>query len=350
MEMKIIKISMTLLLLMLFNHAFAINVGFNQAWFKTHYSGQYLDQYYDVLEVERILKLTQDAKSHTLRLWFFESSNFPMINIENGKMVSLKSDYIRNVITTLKLAQKYDIKIYMTIFDAHNYRPDKLSKEELQKFRSLFQKTGLNEFLNKIISPLLQAIQNENLAKTIGKIDLINEGDTVINRGGFDNNWSGMGQMLCQWKSFLQYFLQFQKTPVTMSIRLHPLLHLPSDLLEDNGPMKCADFIDFHSYDNGGDIYRCSYLQKHSRLNKKKLVLGEFGQNYFKRRYSDELQSKNMENYIENANRCGFSEALAWRLSDVRNGVNKEARYSFEAFGQMRPAYYLIQKNNSSNP
>ena len=48
---------MTLLLLMLFNHAFAINVGFNQAWFKTHYSGQYLDQYYDVLEVERILKL-----------------------------------------------------------------------------------------------------------------------------------------------------------------------------------------------------------------------------------------------------------------------------------------------------
>ncbi len=110
--------------------------------------------------------------------------------------------------------------------------------------------------------------------------------------------------------------------------------------------LKCADIIDFHSYDDDGDIFRCSYLQKYSKLNKKKLILGEFGQSYFNHRYSNELQLNNMKTYIKNANRCGFEEALAWRLSDVRKGVNKEARYSFEAFGEMRPAYFVIQENN----
>lgn len=348
--MNILKNTAFLLLFLFINRAFAINVGFNQAWFNNHYSSQYLDKRYDVNEVERIFKLAQDAHTQTMRLWFFESSNFPMINFENGKMVSLKAEYIKNVLTTLRLAQKYDLKIYMTIFDAHNYRPDQLTKEKLQNFRKLFQKNGIDEFLRLIISPLLQAIETERLSEVINKIDLINEGDTVIRRKGFDGGWTGMGQMLCQWKTFLQQYPGFQATPVTLSIRLHPLLRLPRNLLEDNGPMKCADVIDFHSYDDDGDIHRCSYLQKYAKLNKKKLILGEFGQNYFNHRYSNELQTKNTENFIKNANRCGFSEALAWRLSDIRKGVNKEARYSFEAFGQMRPAYYIIQENNLATP
>jgi hypothetical protein len=231
-----------------------------------------------------------------------------MIDFEQGKMIGLKDKFIKNVITTIKLAKSHHIKIYMTIFDAHTYRPDQLSGTELRKLRKLFQTAGMNILLEKVMTPLLQAIEKENLSHSVSKIDLINEGDTVINRGGFNGGWYGMSNMLCQ--------------------------------------MKCADIIDFHSYDNEGDIYRCSYLQKYSKLRKKKLILGEFGQNYFTHRYSDSLQIKNTNNFINNAGRCGFSEALAWRLSDVRDGVNKEARYSFEAFGKVRPAYYLIQKNN----
>ena len=330
------------------NHALAINVGFNQAWFKNHYASQYLDSNYDMNEVERIFKLSKAAGSQTIRLWFFESSGFPMIHFEQGEMIGLKDEFIKNVITTIKLAKSYDLKIYMTIFDAHTYRPDQLGRTELHNLRKIFQPAGMEIFLNKIIAPLMQAIGNENLSQTISKIDLINEGDTVIKRGGFDGGWNGMSKMLCQWKSFLSNYGGFNKTPITMSIRLHPLLPLPMDLLKDNGPMKCADIIDFHSYDNDGDIYRCSYLKKYSKLQKKKLILGEFGQNYFTHRYSDSLQMKNTQNFILNANRCGFSEALAWRLSDIRDGANPEARYSFEAFEKMRPAYYFIQKNNNN--
>ncbi len=70
------------------------------------------------------------------------------------------------------------------------------------------------------------------------------------------------------------------------------------------------------------------------------LLLMLFNHAWFKTHYAGQY----LDQYYD------VVEALAWRLSDVRNGVNKEARYSFEAFGQMRPAYYLIQKNNSSNP
>jgi hypothetical protein len=90
-------------------------------------------------------------------------------------------------------------------------------------------------------------------------------------------------------------------------------------------------------------------LKSYSKLEKKKLILGEFGQGYFTSRFSNSLQWNNTKAYIKNAQYCGFSEAFAWRLSDVRKGANPEARYSFTAFGKMRPAYYLIQKHNRTH-
>jgi hypothetical protein len=81
-------------------------------------------------------------------------------------------------------------------------------------------------------------------------------------------------------------------------------------------------------------------------MKKKKVIMGEFGQSFFTHRYDDGLQAHATINHLKNAKECGFSELLAWRLSDIRPGHNPEARYSFEAFGQMRPAYYIIQRNN----
>ena len=81
------------------NHALAINVGFNQAWFKNHYASQYLDSNYDMNEVERIFKLSKAAGSQTIRLWFFESSGFPMIHFEQGEMIGLKDEFIKEGIS-----------------------------------------------------------------------------------------------------------------------------------------------------------------------------------------------------------------------------------------------------------
>jgi hypothetical protein len=330
--------------------AHGMNVGFNQAWFHNDYALQYLDSHFDRAEVQRIMKLNQEAGSKSLRLWLFESSNFPMLEWENGKIARPRADFIRNFLTTLQIAKEHKIKIYMTFFDAHTYRPDQLKKEDLKKLRSLFQEAGSDHFLKKVIGPLLKAIQEAGLADVINRIDICNEMDTVINRFGFDYGWQGARRMMCQWRSFIQAHPGFTTTPTTFSLRLHPVIIHPLNLFSDKGPMACADFLDFHSYGDSGDIYRCDRLKKYASLGKKELVLGEFGQSYLNHRYDDELQLKNTIAYLKNAQKCGFKEALAWRLSDVRPGVNKEARYSFEAFGKMRPAYQVIQEHNLSHP
>jgi hypothetical protein len=343
-----IKLIFLVVLSFLQPSAQAMNVGFNQAWFKNDYSHQFLDSHYDAVEVERIFKLTHAAGGKQLRLWLFEGAHFPMLRWNENEVQGLTADFIRNFLETLKIAQKYDVKVYMTLFDAHSYRPDKLKWVQLKKLRQFFNPEGGQKFLTRVLRPLFQEIEKQNLSSQISRIDLVNEGDTVINRWGYDLGWKGAEQMICHWRSFIQSIKGFYSTPVTFSLRLHPLVFHPVNLLSDDGPLKCADYIDFHSYSDKGNIYRCGYVKRFSERGVKPVILGEFGQSFFNHRYDDDLHLSNTKNYLETAQACGFSEALAWRLSDVRPGYNKEARYSFEAYGQPRAAYYEIQKHNQS--
>jgi hypothetical protein len=336
------------LCLSLYPQAWAMNVGFNQAWFKINYSQQYLDDYFDPREVERIFELTQNAGGKQLRLWLFEGSDFPMLNWNGSEVQSVRSDFVRNFVQTLRIARKYDVKVYMTLIDAHSYRPDKLSSQELKKLRQFFNPEGGRKFLTRVILPLLQEIEKEGLSSQISKIDLVNEGETVINRWGFNLGWKGAEQMICDWRSFIKSIKGFYSTPVTFSLRLHPLVLHPANLLGVDGPMRCADVIDFHSYSDKGKIHRCQYVKRFSQRSSKPVILGEFGQSFFNHRYDDALHVANTKSYLQEAQNCGFSEALAWRLSDVRPGHNKEARYSFEAYGKPREAYYEIQRHNQS--
>lgn len=346
--MKLLSAMMVLWSGLSVNSSHAIPVGFNQSWFHNDYGSQYLDSRFDRKEVERIFDLSAQSGSDQLRLWFFESADFPMLEWKNRKLIGIKSDYIKNVIETLRIARSRQQRVYMTFLDAHAYRPDLLTFEQLLRLRSIYSARGGAMFLRKAIGPLLTAIEDAGLSDVISRIDVSNEMDAVIKRFGFNGDWRGASRMLCQWRSFIHGYASFAKTPVTFSIRLHPLVELPANLLEDRGPMACADFIDFHSYDDDGRILRCNQLRNYASSGKKPLVLGEFGQSYFNLRYDNDLQSRLTENYIRNAESCGFREALAWRLSDVRPGYNKEARYSYESYGKPRPAFGVIQRHNSS--
>jgi hypothetical protein len=314
----------------------ALNVGFNQAWFHNDYGQQYLDHKFDPIEIDRIFKLARSAGSKTVRLWLFESSDFPMLNWNEKELIGIKPEFIKNFVRTLKIAEENQIKIYMTIFDAHAYAPGK----EFMKIRQFFNPKGTEQFLKLVMHPLMEEIKAQQLLSVVEKLDIINEGDTVVNRFGFNLGWAGVNKMLCTWKSAIP------EIALTMSIRSHALLRLPLNLFADNGPLACADFFDFHSYSDQGKIHNCQRFKKYADKNIKPLILGEFGQSFFNHKYDDELHLTNTKNYIEQAQQCGFREALAWRLSDIRPGHNKESRYSFEAFGTTRPAFSVIQAHN----
>lgn len=329
-----------LIALISFN-AFAFNIGFNQAWFHNDYAHQYLEKY-DPVEVERIFSLAQEAGSKTLRLWFFEGAYLPMFEFEGDRPIKLKEQFIVNVIDMLKRAKEYGIKIYFTLWDAHSYLPGKTPPQLLKRFKKLMNEYEQKLFLHFIFVPFLERLKDAGVADAISKIDLVNEGDTLVNRQVYHEGWTSVKYLLCDYKEKVSRTLP--NTKVTFSIRWQQGLPYPGNILMNNGPLECADYFDLHSYTDSGKIYGCGLFERIK--SDKEMILGEFGQSWFNRSYDDELHIRNTKAYIKNAKRCGFTEALAWRLSDVRPGVNPEARYSFYAFGKPRPAFYEIKKSN----
>lgn len=323
--------------------AIAQQVNFNQAWFHNNYGHQFMSKSFDSYEVNRIFELSHNAGAKSVRLWFFEDARFSMINFKGDKPLSLKPEFIENVIETLQLAKRNDQKIYMTIFDAHQMNPFQYELKNILRMRRLVGGKYAKAFLQNIIRPLMERIKSQGLLSVIERLDVMNEGDTFVNRFGFPLKWVSVKKMLCTWKK--EIISRF-RIPLTMSVRLHPLTPLPFNFFWKRGPMECADFFDVHSYQDAGKIMSCSKLKKVAKW--KEVVLGEFGQAYFNSKYDNELQVKNTKGYIQQAKKCGISSLYAWRLSDIRPGHNKEARYSFEAFGKPRPAYYTIQQHNQN--
>lgn len=309
--------------------ASAVEINFNQAWFKTHYAHSYKSGYYDETEVRRIMRLAKEAGTSELRLWFFEAS---------VGAVPKKSE-ISNMVRTLQVAREEGLRIYFTFFDAWSQA----------NMKNLFTKSGSRGFLDHVVVPLFRKIEAEGLTEVISKIDLVNEGDALIDRTIIADGWNGVRQFICQWKAAISKIKTFQKVPLTLSLRLNQYASLPADLFEDQGTMACADFYDFHSYHTSGVIDRCDQLKAYAAMKRKAMVLGEFGQGYDAPQYDDQLQLENTRAYAISAASCGFSQAFAWRLSDVRPGANPEARFSFESFGKTRPAYSFIRDLNSAH-
>jgi hypothetical protein len=308
-------------------HAFKIH--FNQAWFKNDYSSFYKTGSFDPNEVQQIMNLAKDAGSDELRLWFFESSV--------GQMPAPSE--IQNRIETLRIAKTIGMKVYFTFFDA--WSPAQIGP--------VFTTSGSADFLNKVVIPFFHKIEQAGLTSVISKIDLVNEADALIDRQIIPGGWAELKRFICQWKQSILQVRAFQSTPITVSLRLNQYASLPSDLLDPDGTMACADYYDFHSYHTQGVIDWCDQLRNYSKTNKKLMVLGEFAQGYDAQQFDDQLQLDNVKAYASSVPSCGFVEAFAWRLSDIRPGVNPDARFSFEADGRLRPAYRFIQNWNQNH-
>ena len=140
---------------------------------------------FDAYEVNRLFELSKSAVSKSLRLWFFEDARFSMINFEGDKPMSLKREFIENVLEILKIAKKNQQKIYMTIFDAHQMNPFQYELKNILRMRKLVGGKYSKMFIKNILKPLFKEIKKHNLLSVIERLDMMNEGDTFVNRFGF---------------------------------------------------------------------------------------------------------------------------------------------------------------------
>lgn len=283
----------------------ALTKGFNQAWMKDLYAHQWLDKYFDKKYAEDLIILNKNAGSEILRMWIYE-----------GQSLKSGPEIINNLRTFLVLARKHEIKISLTFLDGNAF------KTVSPYWREVFNGSKTEDFYKKAVLPVYELASE--FKDTVTQIDLVNEVNALLHFKVFDADVSGMNQFLCRIK-------HGSPVPVTASLGWAKAEEQLFSGLVKNA---CLDFFDVHFYNNEGSIPRC---QDFLKLSKRVfLQLGEFGQ--ISKAFDDDIQAVSTRNFLINAKKCGFKTALAWRLDDTRNGYNPEARFSFLAFGQPRPA------------
>jgi hypothetical protein len=330
----------------------AFNVGFNQAWWNNSYSSQWIDGSYPPSEVRRVLDLTKNAGSRTLRVWLFEGQDPQSLLWKDGKVSGLHPDFLKNFEDFIIAARERGIQIYPTLFDGNILRTLQKGPFRDRWWNLLNNKYGARQaFEKKALEPLVKLLSREDIRPSVFGLDIMNEIDAAVSGAEFDKDWASANELVCALRGVVRAKRgRSSAVPVTASIGW-PMIPFYSRgaanlILDPNPHPSCVDYWDIHFYNNEGSIPNCEKIAKVSRDYKKKIYLGEFGQ--LSKAYSDDLQVKTVTNFIRNAKACGFAGALAWRLADNRAGNNPEARLSFEAFGKMRPAYDVIRNWNHS--
>lgn len=346
-------LGVSLLSTFILNEAHAFNVGFNQAWFRDNYAHQWNDSSYDASEARRILDLAQNAGSKTLRVWLFEGPDPQSLIWKNGLVAGVAPDFMRNFEDFLSAAKRRNIKAYVTLFDGNMLRGLKGSTKD-RWWNLLNNKNGGRAAFEKnALTPLLALLYRSDYRATIFGIDVMNETDAAEAGSIFANSWSGANEFICGLRSFIRSKKSNSTAiPVTASIGWGAIPFYNRGaanlILEPNPHPSCVDFWDIHFYENDGAIQNCAKIGQLSRQYGKSVYLGEFGQS--SKAFDDQVQAKSLLGFIQNAKACGFAGALAWRLSDVRTDgkPNETARFSYEAFGKMRPAYDIIKRWNAN--
>lgn len=311
--------------------------GFNQAWIKTDYGRQWLDGVYDPVEAERLLSLAQAGGSSVVRMWLFEGAEPGSLLWDGHRMVGVRSDAQDHLIDFLKRARSHGQKVYLTLFDSWSKWESHPQIEVRNRWWNLLnQKFGAYEaFFDHVLRPTLQRISREGLLDQIFAVDFMNEWDSLLPRGQFEQSYSSARDLLCRLSRDVRVLPERVRMSASVILWQGASLGLQTALA-------CMDLLDFHVYDDWASMPGLRSIVARAHRQGIPVVLGEFGQ--LSHAYDDELQARLTQRFLTQAREAGLEAALAWRLSDVRPGNNPEARFSFEAFGRTRPAWDVFRR------
>jgi len=311
--------------------------GYNIAWWDVNYGHQWNDGSFSEKKVRELLDLASLGSAKIVRVWLFEDSNQWQFELDEvGSPIRLRKEFIPNVITFLKECEKRGLKANLTLFDGNAFPRERLPSGEKRAWwwNVLNNQYGYGDWFHKVVvTPLFDAIEDEDLTDTVAQVELMNEIDGAVKSGIFANDWKTVRTFVCSWQKRLKPF----EISYGVSVGHQGSV---AHIVNNDLPAECTDYLDLHVYNDNGTIPMCDWFQKKADQGRR-FQLGEFGQK--SGAHDDEAQKKLTANFLSSAVECGFESALAWRLEDLRPGHNKEARYSYTAYGEPRPAWYVMR-------
>jgi hypothetical protein len=311
--------------------------GYNIAWWDVNYGHQWNAGSFSEKKVREMLDLASQGQAKIVRVWLFEDSHQWQFELdEAGTPIRLRKEFIPNVLYFLKECEKRGLKANLTLFDGNAFPIERLPSSEKRAWwwNVLNDKHEHGDWFHKeITTPLFDAIADEDLTGTIAQVELMNEIDGAVKSGIFARDWTTVRSFVCTWQKRLK------PAGISYGVSVGPQGSV-NHIVDDDIPSQCTDYLDLHVYNDNGSIPMCRWFQKKAAEGRR-FQLGEFGQK--SSAFDDEAQKKLTANFLSSAAECGFESALAWRLEDLRPGHNKEARHSYTAFGDPRPAWYVLR-------
>lgn len=318
--------------------------GYNIAWWGTAYGHQWNDGSFSQKKVRELLDLAKRGNAEILRIWLFENGDQWQFEMgEDGNPVALKDEFIPNVIYFLKECEKRGLKVNLTVFDGNSFPHERMPESKLRAWwwNVLNNKYDMGTWvLRNMIDPLFDAIQEEDLQGTVAQVEIMNEIDAAVKYDIFEHDWTSAAAFTCQW------YRVFKQRHTTYGVSVG---HggAQKHLINGDLPASCSDYQDLHVYNDSGAIPECDWFSKQAAKGRR-FQLGEFGQK--NPAFDDELQKTLTARFLNSAVQCGFQSALAWRLEDERPGHNREARHSYTAFGETRPAFQVLKNFQEGGP
>ncbi|MBI3623888.1 hypothetical protein HY212_07465 [Candidatus Pacearchaeota archaeon] len=251
-----------------------------------------------------------------VRLWLFEKLEGLVFSKDgNNSLMSLDQSFIDNLLKILDSANKYNIKVYLTLFnswDTNESPPAGLPHSRIGDYTKLFLATkqiiirilqNPSDFCDNILIPLLDAIKNNS---AVYAIDLINEPESMT-----ESNMTSSSQL----RNFVEYTVQKIK-PYGIKVSIGCMRKNMSMSLSTT----MIDFSDVHAYNNPVnpspeklDLYNSSDFAG------KYCIIGECGYHPSTNPYDQNQELPVLQGFLEVANKQGYAGALAWRFQDYKN-------------------------------
>jgi Cellulase (glycosyl hydrolase family 5) len=233
---------------------------------------------------------------NVVRIWVFENLEGLQFDQE-GYVNGLDPVLVRNFDTTLVLAKKHGLHLYLCLAEAFlkTCRNDKVKD-------IIGDRKALRAYLDNAVRPFVTCFKGDS---AVFAFDIMNEPEQDI--AGPNGNYSNDGHTWTTMRSFIR-----ANATLIHSVDPKRLVSCGSGWHGGGGNIKAGrysglglDFYDLHEYRNDG------YLPSVQDLGVSLPVLvGEFGPDY--KAKDEEVQTRAVENFLLNARNGGYAGTAYW--------------------------------------
>ena len=231
------------------------------------------------------------------RIWVFESLEGLLFD-DNGFVKGLDPTLVKNFDTTVGLARKHKIHLYLALANHFGPSCDKGGFKNIISNRS-----ATKRYVDNAVVPFVKRFKGDD---TIFAIDIMNEPEGEI--AGRHGNWKKEGNTMETMGRFLDASVTgIRRADRNRLVSCGSGWHSYENIQAGRYKPLNLDFYDFHEYNDTGHLPPISELKVD-----KPVLVGECNQDNQREEIDDEVQLRAIKGFLENAKKHRYAGIVVW--------------------------------------